>query len=236
MLYSDLQKMLQAVQKAVDNGEEALGCDIHTYVEVLKNGQWQLTPDQIGPCDHCGGTGQNPDEFYCRNCHKDEDAHDPKTKKCLFSSGHWEKVGTPCWWHCNGGIGPKEDLWYTGNRNYTLFGVLSDVRGNADPNFTIKDRGLPDDVCAEVAKAAEGADWHSHGYYTLAELEARDWVNEYRSMATSDVITREEYKALPDDRRWIMNYSEIKKTIKKMRREANKPGVDDVRLVFWYDN
>lgn len=59
------------------------------------------------------------------------------------------------------------------DRDYELFSFLADVRnygGNQSFGF---DRGLPEDVSAQVKKEAEywDCDGHTHGYCTLEELK-----------------------------------------------------------------
>lgn len=64
-----------------------------------------------------------------------------------------------------------------GNRNYTLFSVLAGVR-NSDPYITplFDGRGVPDDVSKATMKQIPfDSDYHSHTYFTVAELLETDW-------------------------------------------------------------
>lgn len=60
------------------------------------------------------------------------------------------------------------------DRNYELFSFLADVRNyGGNPSFGF-DRGLPEDVTAQVKLEAAlwDCDGHTHGYCTLEELKA----------------------------------------------------------------
>ena len=78
-----------------------------------------------------------------------------------------------------------EDRFYSG-RNYSLFGILADVRNgrgfagiDTGNGFVPIDdpRGLPENACAEVKADSDrwGGDGHSHSWFTVAELLAYDW-------------------------------------------------------------
>lgn len=90
----------------------------------------------------------------------------------------------PSWWDEE-----DEDLYlmqfYSG-RNYGLFGMLANVRNGygfagvdtGDGYKPIAEpKGLPGDVCAQIAADSErwGVDGHSHSHFTVAELLAYDW-------------------------------------------------------------
>lgn len=72
------------------------------------------------------------------------------------------------------------------NRSYDLFAILADVRnGHGFAGVKTSDgftpisppRGLPEDVCKEIAELSEqyGIDGHSHSWLTVKELMAFDW-------------------------------------------------------------
>lgn len=93
-----------------------------------------------------------------------------------------------------GGAVPEErwvsaDLWdfgddgwemvsdYFGDRNYSLFALLADVRNDGSINPLDEPRGIPDDASTGYLykAAAWEYDAHSHSYFTLAELQRVDW-------------------------------------------------------------
>jgi hypothetical protein len=73
------------------------------------------------------------------------------------------------------------DRFYTGGRNYALFGKLSGVRrdeydaiiGDDHPRFGT----IPEDCCKEIEEELGPDDLglHSHGWATLTELLEADW-------------------------------------------------------------
>lgn len=183
-----------------------MGCDIHFFVEVFKEGTWQLAPGQVEACSHCGGTGLDPEEGHCGNCKHTLREHMPDNGKCLYDTTTLVRIPDRCREYCAAG---KQFMkpYYSG-RNYELFAILSGVRGGPDPDFTIEDRGVPEDCDPVVAAYMDNQDLHSQGYYTLAELQKFDW----------------------KDRQ----FREFVKTMDKMARLADDP--ENVRAVFCYDN
>lgn len=84
----------------------------------------------------------------------------------VYDSGTYEIIGTKM----------RPVSFYNG-RHYGLFGVLAGVRWSCPHGAIAEDRGLPEDISAEVRAEADdwGEDGHSHSFATLAELIAYDW-------------------------------------------------------------
>jgi hypothetical protein len=61
---------------------------------------------------------------------------------------------------------------FCGDRNYSRFSILADVRNYGSNPYIDDPRGLPDDVTYEVKRSSNewGCDGHSHSYFTLKEL------------------------------------------------------------------
>jgi hypothetical protein len=107
-----------------------------------------------------------------------------------------------------------EDTWvYAGYivvwRNYHLFAKLADVRNDGSVTDYIEAKGLPSDVSSVLQDASDrwGRDAHSHSYLTLQEIEEID---------------------LKGIKRLLQ--------VEFMRNLLKLPFVEDVRLVFWFDN
>lgn len=63
-----------------------------------------------------------------------------------------------------------------GSRDYCLFSIIADVRNDGSITPLWPNRGLPDDVSAKTAKEFPlDSDYHSHTFFTLAELKAVGW-------------------------------------------------------------
>ena len=146
-----------------------MGCDIHLFVEArpVPDEPWVLAPGQLLPCEHCNGSGVDPDSTNCINCDHPFEEHLENTA-CLFAPMEFKDDPRPCA-YCDSGLAVRA-VFYQGPR-YELFGKLSGVRGDSVEQ-TQFDRGFPADVCAELRHLTRDDGYHSHGYYTLEELEA----------------------------------------------------------------
>lgn len=193
-----------------------MGCDIHVYVEVQdETGEWKPHYSPLVPCEECGGTlrASFPDPT-CRNCKGDVAEHDEVTQRCFTSPHKLDLVYPPCW--CCGRWTPpglSED-WrqrFYHDRNYDLFGILAGVRGTADDDFTQADRGVPHDASPNYVRQADGPDWHSATWYTVAEVLARK-------------------KGWRNFSRWM----QFVRDMQKLSRTPEDP--DDVRILMFFDN
>jgi hypothetical protein len=62
-----------------------------------------------------------------------------------------------------------------GNRDYTMFAVLADVRNNGIRSL-FANRGMPKDAASKTKKAIPAdSDYHSHTYFTVQELLNTKW-------------------------------------------------------------
>ena len=61
---------------------------------------------------------------------------------------------------------------FCGDRNYSRFAVLADVRNYGETQYISRPKGLPYDVSEQVRADSEGwsSDGHSHSFLTLKEL------------------------------------------------------------------
>ncbi len=164
------------------------------------------------------------------------------------SDGYWHRVQRHYTIPTLRGELRLEHEWYPG-RNYNEFAILANVRNGrgfagiktgegfnpiADP------KGLPKDVSDDVASdsRAYGSDGHSHSWLTLKELiatpeywdqktvfegEAKEYA--YRECAVY-ILTRL-IPAIEDVRSdWAI----------RMSHQGGDLTLDDVRIVFWFDN
>lgn len=108
------------------------------------------------------------------------DIHLFTEKKMQFSAYN---NGEPFWWCCDYfQLNPyrkidKDDPKYShkevyGDRNYSLFGALANVRNYYDNIPICEPRGIPEDASKVVKKEANrwGLDGHSHSWVTAKEL------------------------------------------------------------------
>lgn len=146
------------------------------------------------------------------------------------------------------------------NRNYNLFSVLANVRGNG---AICPPRGLPEDASEIVKKESDrwDGDGHSHSYFTLAEL--KEYYNNNSHTPYNGFLSKRQIKQLDEDGitpyHWLewsdpeLEYREWKEESpvkvlidsldKRMREEfwirdgEETPEFDEkIRVVFWFDN
>lgn len=195
-----------------------MGCDIHMYCETKgKNGKWKPT----------GAIFDN--EYY-----------DPKSPTTI----------------CDGyTINAKQTEHPYSDRAYNLFALLAGVRNGTwgEPLTPISEpRGLPEDASEYIKKEADCSDYHSHSWLTIKELLSAKWrriiklnahvskeaANAYRKNGTKPQI----YSAWSShgvNLEWEDEYYPayfVEKVIPQIAALRDKPGVTDVRIVFWFDN
>lgn len=130
----------------------------------------------------------------------------------------------------------RQDLY--SDRNYALFAVLANVRnrgyGEAYP-YIDEPRGLPNDVTEYVKDEYEAWDMdaHSCSYFTLRELidfhEAKRPTNDLGYDILEPLIERIKRRA---HEFWIIYEFEWKYPY----TDELKNKMDDIRIVFWFDN
>ena len=145
------------------------------------------------------------------------------------------------WFRLNEYYGKKGELKYKQvplweDRNYELFAFLADVRNNGNIEPISEPRGIPFNVSDEVLKDYKswGEDAHSASYLTLQELI--DFVNNKQD--TSREVT------LQYGIRYLTNLiDDIKDHVESDGFiydcddiELGCHTLNDVRIVFWFDN
>ncbi len=129
-----------------------MGCDSHPYIEKRrKDGTWVVVDDKH--------------RYYKVLYSK------PEKGEKVTSKDRDER-----WKAYEAARSRLSDIF--GNRNYTLFAALADVRnygeGHIEPLFA--GRGMPEDAANKTKREIpeEDSDYHSHTFFTLAELMAVD--------------------------------------------------------------
>lgn len=137
-----------------------MGCDIHLFVEVRKNGKWEAVKDIDK--DALKQAQENLDYFK----HFGADEMPECTEMDFIERVEQESQ-------------PKYMFLYNG-RNYNLFSMLAGVRngyisnGNTYMITPIDDaRGVPSDASSAYKEYVDewGRDGHSHSYFTMSELD-----------------------------------------------------------------
>lgn len=162
-----------------------MGCDIHVFVERWKDNAWEPVYSLLQRCSECEGTTRVNER--CKNCESELQDHDEVTGRCFVGPLVVEPTDDPCT-YCTDNWAPPgreeayDDRFYRG-RNYNLFALLANVRGESpDPEFTQADRGVPIDDCSKSylnAVDAYGDDGHSHTWYLLSELLEHNFYDEF---------------------------------------------------------
>jgi hypothetical protein len=153
-----------------------MGCDIHFYVE-----KWTSSNNYEGPKDLSEDREQKLNEVL----------EDYSTHFRWVSADNWEEDD-------DGWLVPYNSEFYNG-RNYGLFSILADVRGNEEP--IDNPRGIPDDASYGYKYMCDrwDGDAHSHSYFTLEELLKVDWIK-YDEYCVSEFLeTIEDMKKIDED-------------------------------------
>lgn len=179
-------------------------------------------------------------------------------------------------WHCadffslNSYFGIWEDekqydvVGLCGDRNYSLFAVLADVRNYGETEFICEPKGIPEDACKQTREdyGEWSGDAHSASHFTLREL--MDWQNTAPPLKHSGMITRESSDALdkgvlpscwcqwtnqPDcvKREWEEPNDVLVPLIEALKQrgkdlyfwytdEQIEENAEKMRFVFWFDN
>ena len=159
-----------------------MGCDIHDYVEVKKNGRWEKVgavfpapyhdPDRSVDVHMCWETG----EFFT-GYHPSR--QEPCNENCYVSNPRF--------------IDHPFDV-----RSYRTFAVLAGVRNGYGQEYVpiAEPRGLPDDVTPEVVRQSDhyGADGHSHTWLSLGDILRYDWNRTTKCRGWVDSIEYQRWK------------------------------------------
>ena len=165
-----------------------MGCDIHLFVEVRKDGKWEAIKDidKIALWQ----AQENLKDFE----NLDEGEVSGYTEMDFIERVEQESK-------------PKYMFLYNG-RNYNLFSMLADVRNGYKCNGKLymitpisEPRGVPSDASDAYKEYVEewGVDGHSHSYFTLAELDTPYWLGTERF---GGYVTPESFKAHMDGERF----------------------------------
>ena len=166
-------------------------------------------------------------------------------------------------YHADEGEKKFELVELCGDRDYTLFGMLADVRRHDNEPIS-QPKGLPRDISETVSgeNYEWGSDGHSHSYIDLAEL--KKYMSKVPTIKYSGMISPEQSKKLDEgivptewwvrtnqadyvNREWETENKPIKNLINLMedrknelfwlRRDKERPEFDEkIRIVFWFDN
>lgn len=119
---------------------------------------------------------------------------------------------------------------YDIGRSYLLFSALANVRNEQDIPFIQSNRGLPSDISEDVKFDAE--EWrgaaHSYGYVSATELGIYSY--EYKDSDNPSIKDAAEQIFHLYNKLWILSWRIIDS------ETWDTLNIDDIRLVFWFDN
>lgn len=112
--------------------------------------------------------------------------------------------------------------FYSGDRNYDLFSILSNTRNDHNLKFISLPRGLPVDISPELSEVAfeNKDDFYDHSWLLLNELITFNWDESY----FCDQF--KEYRNILDTCSGFIN-----ETIPKLSKLGDP---EDVRVIFWF--
>lgn len=112
----------------------------------------------------------------------------------------------------------KIDLGYLLNRNYTLFGALSNVRNHDNITGKVATDGFPDNPCIFNYDSNY---YHSVGWFTFDDLNNFNW-SQYINFYDTDL--------------WNSCGNSINDLYSIMKYFVDNYGKENVRCIIWYDN
>lgn len=180
-----------------------MGCDIHLFVEVRKDGKWEAIKD----IDKIA-------LWQAQENLKDFENFDEGEVSGYTEMDFIERVEQESQ--------PKYMFLYNG-RNYNLFSMLADVRNGYISNgntYMIKPiddpRGVPSDASSAYKEYVDewGADGHSHSYFTLTELDTPYWLGTERF---GGYVMPEAFKAYMEQRSFGYLISSVPPVVDKDR-------------------
>lgn len=127
-------------------------------------------------------------------------------------------------------IRPVEE--YDIRRNSALFAALANVSNDYDIPFIQENRGLPNNLASETRMEAEewksDGEGHSYGYVFPEELEI--YATTYKN--SENEILKRGAEAVKDlyYKLWDLSHEITDDT------GINQLSINDIRLVFWFDN
>jgi len=143
------------------------------------------------------------------------------------------------------------------DRDYDWFGVLAGIRNDVNVKPIASLRGIPADISTGIAKRVahwDGLDGYNCGWLTLEDFAEYDWNYEFVDGRISKVDRRTgeeiwtvisfsirntepdlyEYKHLRRTARGLIP-NDWGKFLDKMELLGTKRGLENVRIVFWFD-
>jgi hypothetical protein len=114
-------------------------------------------------------------------------------------------------------------------RDYLMFAQLANVRNYDDQPVISMPRDLPRDCSDEVRQLSNnwGIDGHSHSYLTLGEL--KDWIAQHPTVQYED-----DHNPEPNPINRIIKH--INQTCALFEMDNKCTNINDIRIVFWFDN
>lgn len=128
--------------------------------------------------------------------------------------GKWQHVGGIDRWDWPNEFEPLEERWYA------MFAVLAGVRDNWGVKPIAEPRRLPADMSAEVFLAADHLvpDGHTYSWITAREFKEYDWPSL-------------PFHHLPINPTFSEQVAYVVEAFEQI-----SDNLDDVRIVFWFDN
>lgn len=181
-----------------------MGCDIHCYCEVRKDGKWERT-GAIFPSKYHDPAEVIERDGYTVYHERENGVYTGKETAFHVAADDTESLRRFA----------EDDDYYVWNgpfttepyegRSYELFALLAGVRNYDYVTPIHSPRGVPSDVSETVRKIIDrwGVDGHSHSYFTVAELKKRMHRIRFASKHFADAVERMSELGAPEDVRIV---------------------------------
>jgi len=132
-------------------------------------------------------------------------------------------------------------------RNYTLFGKLSGVRREEEPQFFPEERRIPEDASCELKVEWAGWEGDGHSITVCSYKELKKFCDLYRpKMKDLGKLARSSNRKMLRMLRNVEEESQwqdwwgaagfTREWLEMMEQLQEEAGASDVRVVLWYDN